>query len=158
MKFTCLLTLVSVFLFQTSFAGNPYPITYSLSSMKVAAKSEQMRIGEEIGSSCEKAKRIKVTGAVLTAVGPTVLIAGAVMTRFGVGMIVGDNGDEGAVAGLGLVAGGVLGIIGGSVMTGVGIPMLIHGVKRVKQKCHGDAPDTIYITPKGNGVGLAYKF
>jgi hypothetical protein len=107
---------------------------------------------------CDRGKKLRTVGIVLSAVGGTLLIGGATMIGIAAnslanGTYVGDDASY-----VGLVGGGAACIVFGIASAGAGIPLAIIGSVKMKKYCGGSKESSLNLNAGKNGVGLAYKF
>lgn len=110
------------------------------------------------GARCEKAKKMKTVGIILSAVGGTFLIGGIAMEAIAVNSLSSGNlvGDD--MTYVGLVGGGAACIIVGLAGAGAGIPLAIIGAAKSKRYCGAAKESSLNLNTGKNGLGLAYKF
>ena len=102
---------------------------------------------------CERYRRMKTTGIILSAVGGGLLVGGVVMIAAGVSII--DVNDD--ATGLALMAGGAIFSVAGIGCASAGIPIAIIGAHKSRKACNENKA-TLNLHSGRNGMGLALNF
>ena len=117
--------------------------------------------GESNSSSkCNRFKKMKTAGIVLSAVGGGLLVGGITLVAIGSTQVTNNSingtGTFGSDVGdAGMIAGGAVCIVFGTFSTGAGIPLAVIGSAKVKKYC-GAAKESYIISTRGNSLALSF--
>jgi hypothetical protein len=121
---------------------------------------------------CERARKLRTTGIIFSAIGGGLLIGGATMIALGIqqsnnynnsysyNSYYGTSGYSGP-DGTGLIIGGAFCTVFGAAGAGVGIPLAIIGAVKARKYCdrnqkYFDKSSYMELSTKGNGLALNF--
>jgi hypothetical protein len=144
---------------------NPAPVSpiFRLADHSQFASAENltyMRGGESNSSGkCNRFKKMKTAGIVLSAVGGGLLVTGVALVAVGSADVANNASGNGAVDNsfrdAGMIGGGAACIGFGILSAGAGIPLAVIGSIKSKKYC-GAAKESYIISTKGNSLALSF--